>query len=505
MNVTLSDACLSALSERVGAAMGLCFPQERWRDLERGLRSAATEFGLASPECCAQWLLSSPLTRRQIEILASHLTVGETYFFREKKTLEALEHRVLPALIRSARDAGRRLRIWSAGCCTGEEPYSIAILLDQLLPDLAEWQILLLATDINPRFLQRASAGVYSEWSFRETPAGLRGRYFCKQKQGCFEILPRIRRMVTFAYLNLAEDVFPSLLSNTNAMDLILCRNVLMYLTPERGQGVVQKFYRCLTEGGWLAVSPSETSTTLFSPFATVNFPQTILYQKDGAATPGREVALPGAREEPLAEFPVLDRAPLAEPVTVSPSEFIAPVPALPEEPTGGEAETHAYQEARALFEQGRYAEAKEALHGALSRSPEAAEALALLARILANEGKLVEALSRCDEAIAAHKMHAGYHYLRALVLQEQGHREEAGTSLRRTLYLDPSFALAHFALGNLAQRRGQPQESRKHFANALALLGAYHPEEILPESEGMTAGRIAEIIRSTRDCGAAS
>lgn len=132
----MSEILLSRLSDFLGAQMGLHFPAERWRDLGRGLSAAAREFGFTDTDACIQWLLASPLTRHRIEVLASYLTVGETYFFRDKKTFDLLEGQILPELIRSRRGTNHLLRIWSAGCATGEEPYSIAILLHKLIPDL---------------------------------------------------------------------------------------------------------------------------------------------------------------------------------------------------------------------------------------------------------------------------------------------------------------------------------------------------------------------------------
>jgi chemotaxis protein methyltransferase CheR len=211
MAAVLSDTLLSHLSEFVAAQIGLRFSRERWRDLERGIGSAAREFGFRDAESCVRWLVSSPLTRSQIEILADHLTVGETYFFREASCFEWLERRVLPELIRAGRESERRLRIWSAGCCTGEEPYSIAMLLDLMVPDLNDWNITILATDINPRFLKKAQEGVYTEWSFRDTPGRIKERYFIERKRGHYEITASIKKRVTFSYLNLAEDVYPSL------------------------------------------------------------------------------------------------------------------------------------------------------------------------------------------------------------------------------------------------------------------------------------------------------
>ena len=169
----------------------------RWRDLERGIAAAARESGYAEAQAYIHWLLAAPLSRTQIEWLASHLTVGETYFFRERRNIDVLEQQILPELLRERAQTERHLRIWSAGCCSGEEHYSLAMLLDQLLPDFETWNLTILATDINPQFLRKAAQGdIYGAWSFRDTPGWLRERYFTKRQDGRFEIQPRIRRLV---------------------------------------------------------------------------------------------------------------------------------------------------------------------------------------------------------------------------------------------------------------------------------------------------------------------
>lgn len=492
---SLPDTLLSQLSEFVAAQMGLRFPVERWRDLERGIGSAAREFGFKDAESCVRRLLSYPLSRSQIETLAGHLTVGETYLFRDKKLFEMLEQRILPELIQRRRPAEKRLRIWSAGCCTGEEPYSIAMLLNQLIPDLEDWNITLLATDIHPGFLRKASEGIYTEWSFRDAPPWIKERYFQKEKGDRFQIVPFLKKMVTFSYLNLAEDIYPSLTNNTNAMDIIFCRNVLMYFDKARAQKAVQNFFHALLEGGWLIVSPSEASTVLFSQFATVNHPGVILYRKESNHPQKVEVFTDDFSEEFDLSRPGLDfmadrAAPLLPGIEASFLSEVQTAKTAEPQPTP-------YMEASALYEQGRYGDAADKIQEWLLRCPEDARAMALLARVYANRGSLAEALVWCKKAIAAEKLNPGHRYLCATILQEQALIEEAILSLKRALYLDPHFVLAHFALGNLAQRRGDVGESEKHFRNALSLLRAIRQEEILPESEGITAGRLLAVLKS--------
>ncbi len=446
------DAAISwsRLSRFIADAMGLHFPRERWTDLHRAVAGAAEEFGFNDVAAFADWLLSAPLTQAQLQVLASHLTIGETYFFRDRKMFEVLATHVLPELIQARRGREQRLRVWSAACCTGEEAYSLAILLQQVLPDPADWQVTILATDINGRFLQKAVAGSFGAWSFRDAPPGIQERYFNRSGDGRYVVVPKIKDLVTFAHVNLAEDVYPSLATDTNAMDLILCRNVLMYFTPAQTVRVIEKLHHALVDGGWLAVSPSEASHTLFRQFATQNFPGVILYQKtDTPVRTGEHAAVTWC------------------------------------------------------YEPERYAEAADTLLTSLpTPAPEQApeqppepQTFASLARALANQGKLTEALRWCDRWIAADKLDSAGHYVRAIVLLEHGDADQARGSLQRAIYLHPDFVLAHFALGNLARRRGQPGEADRHFSNALHLLARQHPDAPLPEADGLTAGRLTETI----------
>jgi chemotaxis protein methyltransferase CheR len=478
-----SESLLSQLSERVGAQMGLHFPPERWRDLEAGIQAAARESGATDVTAYARDLLAARLTQRQIDELAHALTIGETYFFRDPRSLKVLNDIVLPELIRSRRGTTRRLRIWSAGCCTGEEAYSIAIMLERLLPDFDDWQVTLLATDINARFLKKAAEGVYGEWSFRGAPDWLKEGYFKQVAPRRFAILPRIRERVTFAYLNLGQDVYPSLDTNTNAMDLILCRNVLIYFAPERAATVARNFHHALVTNGWLLVSAVETFAALREYFAANTFEGAILHRKrDAAAAALERVAAPVVA-------PVQEeiRRPVRQPAAVP----------IRREVSAKEKAVNSYEMAVALFERGRYMEAAATLAQSTGGTAPNVASATLLARIYANLGELAEARSWAERAIAADRTDAASHYLRAMILEEQNLVADAFVSLQRTLYLAPGFVLAHFALGNLTLRQGKHAESARHFSNALDFLKNYGDDAVLPDSDGMAAGRLREMIHS--------
>ncbi len=506
----ISAGLLSELSEFVARRTGLYFPRERRRDLVRGISSAAGEFGFGDVSSCVRWLLTSPLTREQVEVLAGHLTVGETYFFRDRKCFDILEHEIFPELLRKRRQAGRYLRIWSVGCATGEEPYSVAILLHRMIHDIEDWNITIVATDINASFLGKAAGGIYGGWSFRDVPSWVKKAYFKKNDNGTFELFPSMRKSVTFSYHNLAEDAYPSLANNTNAMDLIFCRNVLMYFSRETQTKAIRKFYRCIVNGGWLIVSPTEIfSSVQSSPFIPVQFSGWTIYRKDvskeaasGSRLPGCRVAgsidsattptfRPAVGSGGYTVFPPLTEGDEGKGAPGGLSEQSAVGPSIaPEEATS-------YREALKLYEQGRYSEAEERITSVLSVDKGNGPALGLLSRIYANRGLLPDARTLCEKAITADKLNPAYYYLLATILLEMGLGEESEKCLKRTLYLDQGFALAHFALGNSARRNGRKKESGRHYKNALAVLQRCRPEDIVPESEGITTERMIEVINA--------
>ena len=486
----LSESTLSQFCDLVSTHLGLHFSRERQGDLEYRLNQIASAFDFAHPEACVNWLLTAPLTQKQIDVLAHHLTVGETYFFRDRHSCEALRLEILPALIQNWDQTGISPCIWSAGCCTGEEPYSIAILLDQLLPKSSRPAVRILATDVNPVFLQKAKTGVYSDWSFRETPDWIKEKYFKRKgPAGHFELVPQIRKQVTFAYSNLANPCsFPELAANS--VNLILCRNVLMYFDAQSAHQIVQFFDRVLASDGWLLVSPSELSQVLFAPFQLTTVAGALCYTKH--LLPAR----------PWFEQPEL--IPVTEEVTIQPELTLeglvptqdAPVlePEIHPSPISPESR---YAQALELYEARDYEPAMTTLQALLAVEPTNTLAMTLCGRICANQGLYDQAFEWCQVAIATDKLTTAAYYLLATIYQEQNQIEAAVTALKQALYIEPNFIIAHFTLGVLALGQGWQRDSEKQLRIALLLLATSDPQATVPHSEGMTAGQLTATIQS--------
>jgi len=284
--------------------------------------------------------------------------------------------------------------------------------------------------------------------------------------------------MVHFDYFNLMEDPSAALGTVTNTLDIILCRNVLMYFPQPLAQQAVERLRCCLADGGWLVVSQCELSNPNFPGFTPVNFSQATLYRKQDhseitAAGRARTQAWSGQINGAEQQTTVDDHL--------------------------GVNGQNSYSDLLQTDKPTLAVAPSQADIGRLGTAPVTtlAQPVALKAqcRMCANEGKLNEALQLAEQAIASDKLNAGLHYLRSMILQEQGMATEAARSLRQAIYLDHDLVMAHFSMGNLALQQGERAEAYRHFAHALNSLDAFAPDDEVPESAGLLAGRLREVI----------
>ena len=222
---------------------------------------------LQSDEALTEWNTLMPL-----------LMNSETYFFRDQGQFTLLKDVILPDLIERQK-VQRSLRIWSAGCSSGEEPYSLAILVDQLLPGRKDWNVSILGTDINPVGIQKAQQGIYGPWAFRLVSPDLQRQYFIKQTD-TWTLKDHIRDMVTFRRGNLYKDAFPSLVWGVYDMDLILCRNVFLYFQDQATEQVLKKMTDALRNGGYLMTGHNELRPEILGELETRVFTSGIVYQR---------------------------------------------------------------------------------------------------------------------------------------------------------------------------------------------------------------------------------
>jgi chemotaxis protein methyltransferase CheR len=273
------DATIEWLGVRISSVCGIRMSNDEKPKLAETLRKRMTVHSVQDPLLYFQ-LVESPSREGVAEwehLLALFLN-GETHFFRDSGQMTLLKDQILPTLIHR-RKAERSLRIWSAGCSTGEEAYSLAILVDQLLPDRQNWEIFILGTDINRRSIQHAQHGIYGQWAFRKIDVGLQQRYF--QQRGSQWILNEsIRKMVTFRNSNIFTDTFSSSNLGIYDMDLIICRNVFLYFHTDAIDLVVKKMSQTLTSEGYFLTGHGELPAKTLGWLQAKNFPDSVIYQR---------------------------------------------------------------------------------------------------------------------------------------------------------------------------------------------------------------------------------
>lgn len=444
-----SDPAYAGLKEFIIQTTGLSYYLDKDADL-----IARLERRMLTANCSGadsyRTLLGDP-TRGPFEVdaLVAELTIGETFFFRHREMFDALQTVVLPERIEANR-FGRQLRIWSAGCATGAEPFSVSILLRRHLAELVSgWELTILGTDINRQFLARARSARFDEWALRATPEDVRRACFALV-DGSWSLHPSYREGVFFQYHNLVTDPAPSVVNNLMAFDVILCRNVSIYFSPDVVQRLVHRFHECLVPGGWLLVGHAEPNLETFRDFRTVNSPGAVLYRREHERAPVQAVLW----QPP--DLSALD--------STSPASTFSPDPPSPSLP------------------------------------PAIAEEMATI-RHLADTGKWAQAESLCNDLVARSPLVAGAHFYRGLVLEQRGDHAAAEQALRRAIYLDRRFVLAHYYLGLLAQKRGDYLQASRSFRNAIRLLSPVPDAHIYAEGEGITAGelrRLAEMSLAT-------
>ena len=275
--LVLDDEEYRAVRAFVAEYCGIQFGDDSRFILEKRLRQRLQASQIGRVREYLAYLKWDPNGEAELRTLIDSLTTNETYFYREDYQLRAFTEEIVPGLMTTDGLRGdKTLRVWSAGCSSGEEPYTIAILLAESgIPE--GWQVELYAADINQTVLTKARRGIFRPSSFRAMPDLVKGRYFEESDDGSFRIRDEIRASVTFLRLNLLDPRLPEILPG---IDVIFCRNVIMYFHSEAKQAVIDRFYQVLDPGGYLLLGHSESLRQLSPLFDLVHLQNDMVYRK---------------------------------------------------------------------------------------------------------------------------------------------------------------------------------------------------------------------------------
>jgi chemotaxis protein methyltransferase CheR len=393
--------------------------------------------------------------------LLDEVTIPETHFFRNPPQIRALRQHVLPELMRQA--AGRRtLRIWSAGCSTGEEPYTIAMLVRELIPANAGWDVQIIATDISTRALTAAKAGKYRERSFVMTDPIDRQRFFVLDAESrAYVVRPEVRDLVEFRHHNLVADAPPF---EPGEADLVLCRNVTIYFDRDTTKRLMMRMHTTLRDGGYLFLGHAETLWQISTDFSLVSLGDAFLYRRQPDDGERRQVLPDRRTEDELRPTKAdrrrgpSDRRRLAIPRRRSESlpTIDTPVPQpLPPTP---------------------------------DRDPLVA------VRSAVADGRYDEAADLAGEVVQATPLRAEAYYLHGLALGNLGRDTDALVVLRKAVYLDPDDGFAHFLLAGALERLGEHVAASRSYRAAAATLGERPADAVAPELGGRSVAELASV-----------
>ena len=482
-------AILDRFRGLVARWFGLQFDDTRQQILWDVLRQRAQQRGCASPVIYLDAIDSAVGEREELRLLAGRLTVSETYFFRDANQFRALTETALPERIR-ARASTRRLRLLSAGCASGEEPYSMAVALREHFPDLRSWDIEIVGIDLNPAMIALARKARFRKWSLRGTPDRFRDRYFLVEAPD-YVLEERTRSMVRFEERNLAGSGLPGL----DAFDVVFCRNVIMYLTPDAVQSAIAALTRALLPGGFLFLGSAETMRGLSQDFQLRHSQEAFYYEKRHAAGQPPEGFAAGDTwvrtirnaSERVGSL-VRDQS-LAEPQPEVAGRTAVGVDAALE-----------------LLRQERFREALDALGDGPAGAARNSDFQLLRAGLLANCGDLEVAESICGQILSYDDLNAGAHYLTALCRERAGDAQGAMEHDRTAIYLDDRFAMPHLHLGRMARRAADLVTARRELEHAAMLLTREDPLRILLFGGGFARETLLDCSRAELNaCGGRS
>ena len=451
-------ALLDKLAQLVGQRIGLRIADNA-RDRFLGiLRERSAHLGYTSLQDYRTFLVGRQAIE-EWEELARALTSSETFFFRDHGQFDLLRLHLLPELI-AQQSSHKTLHLWSAACSSGEEAYSLAMLIDMLLPQREGWNILILGTDIDSKAIAKAQRGRYGVWSFRMFPAELQQRYFhLEGKQWILE--ERIRSMVTFRVSNLVSERFPDSNSELHDMALILCRNVFIYFEPAAVFAVATKFAETLRVGGYLLTAHTELIGHPVPELESRLLVEGVVYQRRiRNSAESRSLSNPG---EAASETPRHSTIPPNLNIQVN----------QPTPPANAEESVMNYTPLKTCIVE---------------------ENLLKEARNHADSGEFELAERLCHQALAVAPLTATPYFLLAQLAQIKADFNQAKECLNKAIYLDPGFVAAYLELAALYERANDNPRALTLRHAALGIARTLPNNQLIEQYE-TTAGELAQWL----------
>jgi chemotaxis protein methyltransferase CheR len=457
---------------------GVFLDQAQHRLLETALaeRLAATNLGLVE----YQQKLSSQLGRAELQCLVELVLNHETYFFRNGAQLQVLGSSLLLQIHRHL-PPGQPIRVWSAGCASGEEPYSLAIVALETLGNPPLRPIEIIATDLSEDVLRRARVGSYRGRALQNISPELLGRYF-QPSAGSYSVVPALRSLVSFRRLNLLEP-FPAELKG---VDIIFCQNVTIYFQEANRRHLIERFYNLLPEGGMLFLGFSETLWNVFDHFKSRKIGGAFVYYK--GAWP-HEPHEPRGHQQRGAGRVARPRLRPGEAHAAAPARRASRSIAVPAAPH----HVLSYEDICALIADGELDKAAERLGAQSLELGLATQARLRLAHAFADRGMLDRAIAEAQRTIERDPVNERAYQLLGAIYARQEQWEQAAYQLERARYLNPEDAVTLYHLAEAYRAGGRAEAAAREYRNVLRKLGDQPPDTLI---DGVAVAWIRETCQ---------
>ena len=474
---------------------GLHFDESQRPSLSASLRARMQQLGLDRLDDY-NGRLQARSADDEFRKLINLVTITETCFFRDQLQFRLLRRHILPTLL--AERAGQpkpTLRIWSAGCSSGEEAYSVALMLWDmgLYLTYPDWTFEIVGSDVNTEVLDAARRGVYSARALRNVEGDWLRRYF--RPDGLqFRLNDEVRGGVRFEYRNLTQAPLPR---SSSGHDIVFCKNVAIYFRPEMTRRLVRGLHQSLADGGYLLLGHSESLWQMAEGFALVEHEGGFCYRKAASGAEAERRRDPKAMGRP--------RSAGARPKTsarpAGARHRAAPPPVEAHVATAGQ-----YERCLRAFRAGEWTEAETSLDALIQSTPTFLPAHLLLGGVYAHRGRYEEAREQAERVLRLSDLEPRAHLLLGMIAARRGRLDEALQALRRVLYLDDSLALAHFWLGNLYRDRGDIERACHEYQNVIRDWDRHTLELTEEFASDLTAEQLVNFCRSSlqrlRPCG---
>lgn len=461
--IELSNADIRSLQKLIHNISGIHLNQRQCERLKQHISTYISSNNFKNFQQYYRILKAEEKNDKQVHTreLLSFATNNETYFFRNTAHFDALADVILPELVR--RKTKSNLRIWSAGCSIGPEPYSIAITMSQNAPLLKNWSLEILATDIDYQSLNQAKDGLYNKRSLQNTPEHLLHKYFQQMESG-YQIDNEIKNLVNFTYSNLQQTPYPR--SKFGQWDIIFCRNVIIYFSEEQKRKVIKNLYRSLTSGGYLFLGHSESLLGLSDSFMVTDCAGTHLYQKNDVSPIHQQTTKPKQTESKIRSTKSYGTHNWPEPVNSG---------------------------SLTVVRKERREEDKQPISDNLPPNIDI-EILIAEGKLSADKGEYRIAANHYQEAIDIDYHNAEVHFLLASVLEQLDSLDEAIYEYKQTISFDPTCIMARLNLGRIYSLSGDREKAREEYQIALSELRGLLPTCNVQYSGGFSAELLTKL-----------